>query len=242
MRKLKWIVLLVCLSGAPIAVAASDVPAAVVDAVNSLFTQAPDKIEPAPMPGFYQVSFGSQLYYVSRDGRYLIAGSIYDVASKRNLTEEGQNGGRAKLMGTLEETGMVVFRASQETTQVTVFTDVSCAYCVKFHQEMAAINAGGVTVRYLGFPRAGIDSPAFDTLVSVWCADNRQDAMTDAKAGREIASLSCPTPIAQHKRLGEEIGVRGTPTIVLENGHMIPGYVPAAELIKRTREAGPTSG
>ena len=137
---------------------------------------------------------------------------------------------------------MVVFRASQETTQVTVFTDVSCAYCVKFHQEMAAINAGGVTVRYLGFPRAGIDSPAFDTLVSVWCADNRQDAMTDAKAGREIASLSCPTPIAQHKRLGEEIGVRGTPTIVLENGHMIPGYVPAAELIKRTREAGPTSG
>ena len=76
MRKLKWIVLLVCLSGAPIAVAASDVPAAVVDAVNSLFTQAPDKIEPAPMPGFYQVSFGSQLYYVSRHGRYLIAGSI----------------------------------------------------------------------------------------------------------------------------------------------------------------------
>jgi thiol:disulfide interchange protein DsbC len=107
---------------------------------------------------------------------------------------------------------------------------------------MADLNAGGVTVRYLGFPRAGINSAAYDTLVSVWCADDRRSAMTDAKAGRHVAPLSCDTPIARHKQLGEEIGVRGTPTIVLENGRIIGGYVPAEELIQRAREAAATRG
>ena len=199
MRNLRWVLLLVCLGGLPASVAASEVPDAVVNALKHLFdNKVPDKIEPSPMPGFFQVTFGAQLYYVSRDGRYLVAGSIYEVASKRNLTEEGQNGGRAKLISTLDEAGMVVFKAAQELSRVTVFTDVSCPYCVKFHQEMADLNAGGVTVRYLGFPRAGINSAAYDTLVSVWCADDRRSAMTDAKAGRHVAPLSCDTPIARH--------------------------------------------
>jgi thiol:disulfide interchange protein DsbC len=243
MRNLRWVLLLVCLGGLPASVAAGEVPDAVGNAVKHLFdNKAPDKIEPSPMPGFFQVTFGAQLYYVSRDGRYLVAGSIYEVASKRNLTEEGQNGGRAKLISALDEAGMVVFKAAEELSQVTVFTDVSCGYCIKFHQEMADLNAGGVTVRYVGFPRAGINSEAYDALVSVWCADDRRSAMTDAKAGRQIAPLSCDTPIARHKQLGEEIGVRGTPTIVLENGRIIGGYVPAEELIQQAREAAATRG
>ena len=92
MRNLRRVLLLVCLVGLPATVAASEVPDAVVDAVKHLFdNKAPDKIGPSPMPGFFQVTFGAQLYYVSKDGRYLVAGAIYEVASKRNLTEEGQN-------------------------------------------------------------------------------------------------------------------------------------------------------
>ena len=104
MRNLRRVVLLVCLVGLPATVAASEVPDAVVDAVKHLFdNKAPDKIGPSPMPGFFQVTFGAQLFYISRDGLYLVAGSIYEVASKRNLTEEGQNGGRAKLISTMDE-------------------------------------------------------------------------------------------------------------------------------------------
>ena len=137
---------MVCLGGLPASVAASEVPDAVVNALKHLFdNKVPGKIEPSPMPGFFQVTFGAQLYYVSRDGRYLVAGSIYEVASKRNLTEEGQNGGRAKLISTLDEAGMVVFKAAQELSRVTVFTDVSCPYCVLMLED--AVKAKGLKVQ-----------------------------------------------------------------------------------------------
>jgi len=112
-----------------------------------------------------------------------------------------------------------------------VFTDTECGYCVRLHKEVDQLLAGGVKVRYLGYPRAGTKSSSFDTLVSVWCADNPQQAMTDAKSGRAIEPRICDTDIARHMEVAELVGVRGTPTIVLQNGKTIPGYVPAGELI-----------
>ena len=86
-------------------------------------------------------------------------------------------------------------------------------------------------MRYLGYPRAGLQSTSFNTLVSVWCSDNPQQAMTDAKSGRSVEPRTCQTDIAQHMEAAEGVGVRGTPTIVLEDGKTIPGYVPAGDLI-----------
>ena len=131
----------------------------------------------------------------------------------------------------LDEAGMVVFSPSQPRSHITVFTDTECGYCVRLHREMDQLLAGGVEVRYLGYPRAGVQSPSFDTLVSVWCAEDPQQAMTDAKSGKTIESRSCDTDIGRHMEAAQLVGVRGTPTIVLQDGKTIPGYVPAGELI-----------
>jgi thiol:disulfide interchange protein DsbC len=225
------------------AVLADVIPKAVTEAVADLIPGLrPDSIAPTPVPSWYLVVFGAQIAYVSADGRYLMAGDLIELKSGRNLTGDVRSLIRKTIIDGLDESGMVVFSPDKFGSTITVFTDVSCAYCVRLHQEMNDLAKGGVKVRYLGYPRAGIPSEAYDTLVSVWCNSNPQQAMTDAKAGRAIGKETCETPIREHMAAAEQIGVRGTPTIVLEDGQMLPGYVPADELVKRANSAAASGG
>jgi len=93
--------------------------------------------------------------------------------------------------------------------------------------------AAGVQVRYLAFPRAGVGSKSYDKYVSVWCSDDQQSSLTTAKAGGSVPSASCDNPVEESYKLGQQVGVRGTPTIVLDDGTVTPGYVPHKELLKR---------
>jgi thiol:disulfide interchange protein DsbC len=231
------------LLGAPHTVSADTIPDAVTRAVADLIPGLmPDSVAVTPIPGLYLAAFGAQVVYVSADGRYLLAGDLIELNSGRNLAEDVRSVIRKELIYGLEESGMVVFSPTRIRSTITVFTDVSCAYCVKLHQEINALTKAGVQVRYLGYPRAGIPSSAYDTLVSVWCAGDPQQAMTDAKAGRQIDKMVCETPIRDHMDVAEQIGVRGTPTVVLQNGQVLPGYVPAAELVERANTAANAGG
>jgi len=217
---------------------ADDIPPVVLTAAASLLPDTePDRVEPAPVAGFYQAIFGTRVVYLSADGRYLLYGDLIDIDKNLNLTEDARRSGRRKVIEDLDEAGMVVFAPQDVESTITVFTDTSCGYCVKLHQEIAETLAGGVKVRYLAFPRAGVNSPTFETMVSVWCADNPQQAMTDAKMGIAIETKTCQTQIGRHMEVAELVGVRGTPTIVLEDGTVIPGYVPAGELVERSNRA-----
>lgn len=192
---------------------------------------APDSIEPSELPGMYEVVFGAEVFYVSEDGRYLFSGSLLDLRSGRNLTEDKRAGGRLKLIAGVDEAKMIVFSPKQEVKHsITVFTDIDCPYCRRMHQEMPELNAQGIEVRYLFFPRAGINSKSYQKAVAVWCAKDRRQALTDAKAGKAIDMKTCDNPIDEHMALVEELGISGTPTSVLENGQVIPGYVPVARL------------
>ena len=132
---------------------------------------------------------------------------------------------------------MIVFAPEGKPSYtITVFTDIDCGYCRKLHGEMAGYNAEGIKVQYLFYPRAGEGSPSFAKAVSVWCADDRRTALTDAKAGKSIPDKTCPNPVKEHLELGEKMGVSGTPAIVLENGEMVPGYIPPKRLAAMLKE------
>ena len=217
---------------------ADDVPPVVLTVAASLLPDTePDRVEPAPVVGFYQAIFGTRVVYLSADGRYLLYGDLIDINKNLNLTEDARRAGRRQVIEDLDEAGMVVFAPQDVESTITVFTDTSCGYCVKLHQEITQTVAGGVKVRYVGFPRAGVNSASGETLVSVWCSDNPQQAMTDAKMGFAIETKTCQTQIGRHIEAAELVGVRGTPTIVLEDGTVIPGYVPAGELVERSNRA-----
>jgi len=193
--------------------------------------EKPDSVKPTEIPGLYEVMLKSKIVYLSQDGRFVIQGDLIDLKDRTNLTEARLDTLRSKALAAISEDQMVVFAPTEPVKHtITVFTDIDCGYCRKFHQEMADYNRNGIKVRYLMYPRAGIGSDSYDKAVSVWCSPDRRNAITRAKNGETIEQKSCPNQVKEQYELGQSLGIRGTPTIVLENGQLIPGYVPAARL------------
>jgi thiol:disulfide interchange protein DsbC len=163
----------------------------------------------------------------------VIQGDIVDLTSSDNVTENRRNGLRAKAIDAVGEDKMIIFSPKNETKYtITVFTDIDCGYCRKLHQEIASYNDLGIKIRYMMFPRTGLNTESYDKAVSAWCADDRNEAITRAKRGETIEPRTCDNPVSQHYNLGQQLGVRGTPSIILADGEMVPGYVPADRLLQ----------
>ncbi len=190
----------------------------------------PDRIETSPVPGLYEVLIGARLYYVSADGRYFIQGQMTDIETGKNLTEAKVATVRKKLLDEVGEDNMIVYGKGDEKHTVDIFTDIDCGYCRKLHAQMDEYNAEGIRVRYLFYPRAGVNSDSGRKAVSVWCADDRKKAMDEAKQGKSMVSKNCANPVADQLALGGVVGVTGTPALVLESGELVPGYIPPARL------------
>ena len=218
-------------------VVAEEPPAAVVAALNKIVPgMAPDSIDASALPGLYEVSYGPNVVYVSADGRYLIQGELVEVGSGRNHTRERQREHRRESMSRVREDDMIVFGPEDAKYTVDVFTDIDCPYCVRLHKQMAEYNRLGMRIRYLAFPRAGIPSASYDKSVSVWCAEDKNSALSNAKDGRRVANKVCDNPVKGQFALGRAVGVRGTPSLILEDGELVPGYVPPQELLELLEE------
>lgn len=195
-----------------------------------------EQIKSSPVPGLYEVLTQGQVLYISADGRYIFQGQLYDRVAGLNLTEEAKSVVNKKLLAKFDDSKTIVFSPKNPKYTVTVFTDTSCGYCRKLHQEVPELNKQGVKVRYMLFPRAGPDSPDGKVLQSVWCANNKQEAMNIAKSGGQVPEKTCSNPIAEHMDLAQKFGLRGTPLMVTNNGTVIPGYLEPAELVARLEQ------
>lgn len=193
-----------------------------------------EKIKLSPMPGFYEVIAQGQVIYISDDQKYLFPGPLLAVENAKlvNLTNQSlkqldleKAPERAKLMSAVDSSDMVVFKSPQEKHVVNVFTDVDCAYCRRLHQNMDGYLSRGITIQYLAFPRAGIGSGAYNKLVSVWCAKDRQSAMDDAKLNNKFEPKECENPVANQFTLVRKLGLTGTPALILSDGELISGFM-----------------
>lgn len=189
-----------------------------------------DAVAPSPVPGLYEVVVGPTLWYVTEDGQFLIDGDVWDIAKRVNLSESKLDEARAKAIAAIDEKDMIVFSPEHPKYKVTVFSDIDCGYCRKLHNQIKDYMDAGIAIRYLLYPRAGVHSASYQKAVSSWCADDRQAALTKAKSGQPIENKTCDNPIQQQMALGRSLGVTGTPTLVLESGQVIPGYVPPKKL------------
>ena len=179
------------------------------------------EIQPSPVAGMKTVLTESGVLYVSDDGRHVIQGPLYDVGGNQpvNVTNQLLN----RRLNALQNE-MIVYPAAQQKHVITVFTDITCGYCHKLHEQIKDYNALGITVRYLAFPRQGLSSQAEKDMVSVWCSADPKAAFDKAMKGDAIPSAACGTDIGRHYQLGVQYGIQGTPAILLENGTMVPGY------------------
>ena len=193
-----------------------------------------DQVKESNVSGLYEVrTAGGQIFYVSEDGEHLMFGSLLQArpGAVINVTEAAQDEVRAKTMAAYGKQGVISYPAKgEQKAEVAVFTDIDCPYCRRFHAQVPRMNELGITVNYFGFPRSGPDTKSFYKYESVWCSDDQQAAMNKAKDGEQVPSKSCDNPVQEQMQLGQQVGVRGTPAIILENGQMIPGAVPAEAL------------
>lgn len=186
--------------------------------------------------GLYEVqSNNGDTIYTTVDGEYLLTGDLLKVTSNgiANVTEQARAGQRRQVMADFGDEGVIRFPAKgEEKAVVDVFTDIDCPYCRKLHAEVPQLNEYGITVNYYAFPRSGPGTPSFKKYVSVWCSENQQAAMDAAKGGQRVDAATCENPVLEQFRLGGRVGVTGTPAILLKDGNMVRGYVPADNLAK----------
>ncbi len=234
----------VLLLASPLPRAKADDAAAELQLVRSRVAETFDEIEeqhvqPSPVPGWYTIRKGTIIAYISSDGRYLMQGDLIDLDNEVNLTAETQNAARVTMLNDIPDEQTIVFAPEHVKYTVSVFTDIDCTYCRRFHSHIKEYLAQGIKVRYLLYPRNGPDSESWVKAEEVWCADDRQQALTLAKLDREFETASCDASIV-HKQydLGQDVGLRGTPALVLEDGTLISGYVPPLELSQRMAALG----
>jgi thiol:disulfide interchange protein DsbC len=190
-------------------------------------------VSETPIDGVLMVQIGGEIVYASADGKYLIQGRVVDMETREDLTESAKAGLRKELLVGIDTSRQIAFAPEEPAYELMVFTDIDCGYCRKLHAQMAEYNEQGISIRYMAFPRAGIGSRSYEKAVSVWCAEDQQEAMTQAKAGSDPDPQQCDNPIAEQYQLGIELGVTGTPALLTSSGQLIPGYVPPDQLRQR---------
>jgi thiol:disulfide interchange protein DsbC len=220
----KWLLAL-CVGGFALnACAANDSAATGPEATvrKAVLSLAPglniDSIKPAPIPGFYQVIASGQLVYVSTDGKYMMNGELVDLASKKSISDDGWAEFRKTELAKVPESQRIVFAPPNPRYRVTVFTDVTCAYCRALHEHVADFNKAGIALEYVAWPRDGVTNQAgrptdtYNEMVSVWCAADRKAAFTQAKEGHKPKSATCANPVKDQFDLGLRLGVSGNVT------------------------------
>jgi thiol:disulfide interchange protein DsbC len=198
-----------------------------------------DSIKSSPIPGYKEVAIGGQVVYVSNDGRYLIQGSLMELATRENLTDASEAVIRRGVLDAVPRERRIIFSPANPKYRVTVFTDIDCGYCRKLHTQIADYNKAGISVEYLFFPRAGLNSESYNKAVNVWCAADRRKALTDAKLDKPVPKKTCANPVAADYALGRRVGVDGTPAIYASDGTQLGGYLPPDQMLARlAKQAG----
>jgi thiol:disulfide interchange protein DsbC len=241
MRHLVPVTLLV-LAGSGLAQAAEH--QAILDALQRWpLTAKVDSIRPSGMPGLMEVVVAGDVLYASTDGKFLIQGRLLDTGNRSDLTANTEKSLRASALKQIGPEKRLTFAAENPKHHVTIFTDVDCGYCRKLHQEIASYNRAGITVDYLFFPRAGLNSASYDKAAFIWCSDDRQQTMNQSMSQTGLAHIpaQCDHPIRETLALAHRISKSGTPTILAEDGSFLGGYQSAAELAQRLAQLDATA-
>lgn len=199
------------------------------------------RIDESPIENFYFVDFDQGAAIISHDAKYLFTGELIDLKNEKSLTEERKAVFNKELLKDVADADLIVYKAENEKTFITVFTDPTCPYCQLMHNEIEALNELGVTVKYVMYPRGNEQGPGFEMVQAVMHAEDKMAALDSIKKNENIEGYEFDnktdaeksevvTKISELYDLGNRVGVTGTPSIFLENGLHLPGYRESAEL------------
>jgi thiol:disulfide interchange protein DsbC len=190
-------------------------------------------LNPTAMPEMIEVELSTgEILYTSITGEFLFAGDMFLSGPDGliNLSSQTRQERTVQKIAAIPAEEMIIFEPDQTRASITVFTDVDCQYCRALHRDMEKLMDLGIEIRYIAYPRGGEQAGSYQKMISVWCSDDRQKTLTQAKNGQNLPERECSNPVLEHYALGNEIGISGTPALVLADGRVIPGYMDSDRL------------
>jgi thiol:disulfide interchange protein DsbC len=197
-----------------------------------------DEVTKSPVPGLYEVRVnGAQIFYTDEQGNYLIQGSLIDVKSRKNLTEERVEKLSEVAFDKLPLPDAIKIVRGNGKRKLAVFEDPNCGYCKRFEKDMKPVD--NVTVYLFLYPVLGADSTVKSR--DIWCSKDKGKAWSDwmeTSAKPATAAGSCDVAALQRNvEFGRKYNITGTPTLIFSNGTRTPGAIPAEQVEKQLAAA-----
>ncbi|EEH69922.1 hypothetical protein HMPREF0023_0579 [Acinetobacter sp. ATCC 27244] len=192
-------------------------------------------VQKTEVPNLFWVNLdGMGSVYATSDGQYIIQGDVIRLGDKQlhNVGDALQAVENKKHLATLKTEDLIVYPAKSGKAKhiIYVFTDSSCPYCHRLHEQIPEITAKGIEVRYIAWPRGEQFMP---TMQAIWCSTDRKAAFEQAIQDQPVASAECKNPVRDQYQLGLSMGVNGTPAIYNVEGEYLGGYMTADEIVQR---------
>ncbi|HEY8623205.1 MAG TPA: DsbC family protein [Casimicrobiaceae bacterium] len=217
--------------------AAKDV-AAVRQALEAKFPGAPiSNVSRSPYFGLYEAQLDDRMLYTDGKVNFVIVGSVYDTATRTNLTEQ-----RMKRMNRVAWDSLPLELAIKKvkgdgSRKLAIFSDADCPYCKRLEAEMKGLD--NVTIYTFLFPIDQLHPDSAHKSAMIWCSPDRIKAWDEWFDTGKLPDNKgdCATPIAQTALLGQKYHVNATPTLVFADGSITPGALPLDRIEAEMKQA-----
>lgn len=194
--------------------------------------------EPSPVSGIFTVVSQQGVSYVDKEGDYIFTGSLFKVNGKdvENTTEQAVLKG---VRSFVDRTKVIEYKSPQEKYSLAIFTDITCGFCQKLHHDIDSYLKAGITIKFLAFPRAGLNSVVANNMAKIWCAADPAKALTDAMNSSNLPEGrpddKCSDIIKSHYQIASTIPLQGTPTMVTLSGkpQVFTGWLSPDSIVKQ---------
>ena len=198
---------------------------------TDMFKAQVREIRMSPVKGLWEieVSQGDKVFVVYLDfaKKYLVEGRYTPV------DQLGQSAPLKKVdLKKIPLDGAIVMGNAKAEKKIIVFDDPECPYCAKLHEEIKKMVAKRTDLAfYIKLYPLAMHPGAYEKSKAIVCQKSAK-LLDDAFAGKKLAKAECDTQeIDNNIKLAEELGINGTPAMILPDGSLLPGYVPGDELL-----------
>jgi thiol:disulfide interchange protein DsbC len=179
--------------------------------------------------GLYEVYADGHVFYTDEKVSAILAGSLIDGQTMKNVTAERMQKLSAINFSELPlEFAIKQVRGDGKRVFAT-FEDPNCGYCKRLAKEMLQLD--NVTIHTFLMPILSPDS--LEKSKRIWCSADRVKAWNDWMVNNKTPAGKgdCDTTAVQKVvELGHKLAISGTPTLFFMDGTRVPGAVPLIQI------------
>ena len=187
--------------------------------------------------GLYEVMLDDNLVYTDASAAYIFVGSMYDTATKQNLTEARSR--KLNRVAVDKRPYELAFKRvkGDGSRKLVIFSDADCPFCHRLETEIKGLD--NVTIYTFLFPIDQLHPNAAHKSKQIWCSADKAQAWDAFFASGKLPDNKgdCGDPVAKTQALGQSLRINATPTLIFADGTMVPGALPLPQIEKEMTSA-----